>query len=371
MTKMKTQPWIYSAKVDGAFILAPALVVTALVVLFQDAIAAMGDVPPWAWVVLIVGVDVAHVYSTLYRTYFDNEEMKARLNLYILVPLLGWLVFTALYSIDAMLFWRVLAYLAVFHFIRQQYGFMMIYARKERYPAAYFRRIDQAAVYMATLYPLIYWHTHPRTFQWFMEGDFITVSYPWLHALALFAYVAIGVAYLVKEIWLWRAQGAFNGPRNLLLIGTALSWGVGIVVFNNDLAFTATNVIAHGIPYLALIWIFGRNQSRVDQQKTYFGKIALARFFSLSWLPVFFGLLLLFAYIEEGLWDALIWIEHRDVFHMFSFLPSITTHETLAWLVPLLALPQITHYALDAFIWRLKSSDTPWKRILFYQEQIV
>jgi len=36
--------------------------------------------------------------------------------------------------------------------------------------------------------------------------------------------------------------------------------------------------------------------------------------------------------------------------------------------VPLLALPQITHYLLDAFIWRLHRTDTDWKKILFHQK---
>ncbi len=48
-----------------------------------------------------------------------------------MAPLLGWLAFVALYSLGSMVFWRVLAYLAVFHFIRQQYGFMMIYRRND------------------------------------------------------------------------------------------------------------------------------------------------------------------------------------------------------------------------------------------------
>lgn len=369
---MTRQPWIYSAKLDGAFILAPALVVTALVVLSSHFLAGSGDVPPWAWGLLVVGVDVAHVYSTLYRTYFDPEEFKARQRLYILTPLLGWLAFTALYSISSLTFWRTLAYLAVFHFIRQQYGFMMIYGRQDS-PIAFFssrisaRSIDKAAIYMATLYPLIYWHTHPRDFQWFIEGDFVALHAPWLNVLGVSLYAASLLAYAMKEIMLWRQQRRFNWPRNLLLAGTALSWGVGIVAFNNDLAFTATNIIAHGIPYMALIWIFGRNQSRLEAHKTYFGKVTLQRFFSLAWLPVFLGLLVLFAYLEEGMWDGLIWTEHRALFAPFAFLPRIDAKDTLAWLVPLLALPQITHYALDAFIWRLKDSSTPWKNILFYQ----
>ncbi len=359
-----TQPWIYSARADGAFILAPALLVTLLVLALQPA----ADVPPWAWVLLIVGVDVSHVYSTLWRTYFDRSEVMARQALYILVPLLGWLAFTALYAIDAMLFWRVLAYVAVFHFVRQQYGFMMIYGRREQ-NSRWHRHIDQAAIYMATLYPLIYWHTHPREFQWFIEGDFFSVSASWVHALGLVAYVAAGGAYLVKEWRLWIARRSFNWPRNLLLLGTALSWGVGIVAFNNDLAFTATNVIAHGIPYMALVWMYGRNQSRLEPEKTYFGRIALSRVFSLACLPVFVGVLILFAYVEEGLWDSFIWTEHRAVFAPFSLLPPIEARDTLTWLVPLLALPQITHYILDAFIWRMRTEGTPWKEIMFYQSK--
>ena len=88
------QPWIYSRGVDGAFILAPALVVTAVVLLLQQSISAMEAMPLWMWGVLIVGVDVAHVYSTLFRTYADADEFKARRNLYVLAPLICWAVGT-------------------------------------------------------------------------------------------------------------------------------------------------------------------------------------------------------------------------------------------------------------------------------------
>ena len=34
-------------------------------------------------------------------------------------------------------------------------------------------RIDQIAIYMATIYPLVYWHTYPRNFQWFSDFDVV------------------------------------------------------------------------------------------------------------------------------------------------------------------------------------------------------
>ena len=178
------QPWIYSASVDGAFILSPALLISAVLLLCAPQLEANGQLAPWMWGVLIIGVDVAHVYSTLYRTYADREEFQARQSLYVLAPLLSWIAGTLLYSISALTFWRAITYLAVFHFVRQQYGFMMIYGRRERSLPPWCRRLDKAAIYGATLYPLIWWHCHAREFNWFVDGDFVSLDLPLLSLIA-------------------------------------------------------------------------------------------------------------------------------------------------------------------------------------------
>jgi len=364
------QPWIYSARLDGAFILAPALVVSAVLFLFRDTITPIEPIPLWLWGLLIIGVDVAHVYSTLFRTYADPKEFNARKTLYTLIPFVCWVVGVLLYSIDALVFWRSIAYLAVFHFVRQQYGLMMIYGRKEYNTHSFFRWVDKGAIYIATLYPLIYWHTHlPRHFDWFIEGDFFALNAPWLSRIALLFYVLIFLAYVVKEAWLTVNRRNFNVPKNILFIGTAISWWVGIITFDNDLAFTAANVLAHGIPYMGLIWIYGHNQGQLDPDRTLFGKITAKQLFTLRLLPLFVGVLIVLAYLEEGLWDGLIWVEHKNMFSPFHILPSIEDKATLAWLVPLLALPQLVHYTLDAFIWRFKTKGAEWKRILFFHNE--
>ena len=355
------QPWIYSAPVDGAFILAPALLATALVLVLSSVFPAFATLPIWLWGLLIIGIDVAHVYATLYRTYADPDELRQRPLLYLLTPLLCWVGGVLLYSIDALWFWRALAYFAVFHFVRQQYGFMMLYARQEPIPP-WAKRLDQLTIYAATLYPLLYWHTHlPRQFDWFVASDFFSLPWLWLNTLAALLYGALLLAYTAKEIWFSRKQQQINLPKNLLLLGTALSWAVGIVAFDNDLAFTALNVVAHGIPYIALVWIFCRN--RAAEQST--APQPLHRLFQPVMLPGFVLMLILLAYFEEGLWDGLIWRDHTALFPFFQHLPQLTAPTTLGWLVPLLALPQATHYALDAFIWRLRGQDNPWRATLF------
>ena len=363
------QPWIYSARVDGAFILAPALLVTALVILLKSRIEQIDELPLWLWATLVVGVDVGHVYSTLFRTYVDAEERSARQSLYVLVPLGCWVVGALLYSVDAIWFWRALAYLAVFHFVRQQYGFMMIYGRLEK-KGDLARRLDQATIYAATLFPLLYWHTHlPRNFSWFVEGDFAPIDLPLIGDAAAVLYLLLLAAYVVKEARIYVTERTFNLPKNLLLAGTVVSWFTGIVYMNSDLAFTATNVVAHGVPYIALIWIYGHNRGEATPRARIFDRIPYRALFSPRMAPIYLAILVALAYVEEGLWDGFIWTEHRGLFHLFRVLPEANDHALLSWLVPLLALPQMTHYVLDAYIWRLQEAGTEWKKILFYEAE--
>lgn len=359
------QPWLASPGFDLLWIIGPAFWITALVLFFSDYAHGLSETPEWLWAVLVMGVDVSHVYSTLYRTYFDRAELNARRQLYLFTPFLVLCVGWAVYALGGgAVFWRVLAYAAVIHFVRQQYGFFMLYRRGEHGQPAWARRIDMTLIYLATVYPLIYWHTHEKTITWFAHGDFFHLPLPWIAAATGALYAVVAVVYVLKEWATWRARRFINLPKQFLLIGTALSWWVGIITFDNDLAFTAINTVAHGIPYMALIWFYGRNQQAMGIATWHWR--GMGQVFSLSWLPVFGGLLLLFAYFEEGLWDGWVWREHTALFAPFqTFVPA--SDGWLILLVPLLTLPQATHYFLDAFIWRMRTPGTPWAQILLYR----
>ncbi|OOQ57547.1 hypothetical protein [Mucilaginibacter pedocola] len=352
-TQTHKQPWLHSAITDGVFILSPPFIALLLVVCLPAQFQTNAAMPAYYWLFLVVFIDVAHVYSTLYRTYFIAGAYKHDAFL-VTVPLACYIAGVLLYSYNGMLFWRILAYLAVFHFIRQQYGFMRLYSRYEDSPKWY-RRIDNIAIYTATIYPLFYWHfAGGRNFSWFVEGDILTHPSPLLLVTGMVAYLAIIVIYVIKEcMFVYRTQ-TFNLPRNLLITGTFLSWYFGIVYFNGDLAFTTLNVVSHGIPYMALIWVF--EQKRYQQ-----GKVKKSTILKLSFghygVIVFIVLLAALAYLEEGVWDGMVWREHGSVFSMFSALPRITGEQALTFLVPLLALPQSTHYVLDGFIWKIKNKD--------------
>jgi len=363
----RPQAWLVSARFDSLWILGPAFWITALVLLFAGEIHDFDETPLWLWAVLVMGVDVSHVYSTLYRTYFDEAEFKARRWLYLGVPTLLFGLGCFLYWLGGpSLFWRVLAYSAVFHFVRQQYGFFMLYNRHERDQPRWMKNLDITLIYLATLYPLIYWHTQARQITWFTENDFIKLPLPALATVAGVIYALVAMLYVAKELFRWQQSRHINLPKQGLLAGTALSWWVGIITFDHDLAFTAINTIAHGIPYLALIWIYGRNQQALGMNTWHWA--GMGKLFSARWLPAFFGLLLLLAYFEEGLWDSWVWRERASLFEPFQNIP-VASEAALIWLVPLLTLPQATHYVLDAFIWRMKTADTPWAKILLHRPE--
>lgn len=344
-----SQPvWLFSARTDLLVFTGSAML--ALVALAAGAGLGVlhDDTPDWAWIPAVMLVDVAHVYSTGFRIYPDVVELKRRPWLYALVPVLGLALGVALYSESALTFWRALAYVAVFHFIRQQYGWVRLYRAKagERDRAGQW--IDALAIYAATLYPLLYWHAHlPRRFWWFLAHDFTSIPVI-MAGVAAPLYWLLMLLYFGRSAWRWQFRGEINPGKDLVVLTTAVCWYVGIVTFNSDYAFTVTNVIIHGVPYLALIYrhcrqLTGRTNGRPLS--------AVFRHTFAHGPLVFLGLLWGLAFLEELLWDRSVWHERSWLFGA-----GWNVEEWKFIIVPLLALPQIVHYVLDGFIWRRRSN---------------
>ena len=336
-------PWLFSRGVDLAVFGGSALVALALLGVGAATGALDDATPDWAWVPCVLLVDVAHVYSTPFKVYLDGEELGRRPWLYALVPAIGLALGAALYALGPMVFWRALAYLAVFHFVRQQYGWVALYrGRCGEYDRAG-HWLDAATIYAATLYPLAYWHAHlPRQFWWFLEDDFL-VRVPAAAVDVLEpVYWLLLVVYAVRSARAWLA-GRGNPGKDLVVVTTAVCWYVGIVAFNSDYAFTVTNVIIHGVPYLALVYASGRRRAAARPD------LAVGRVFAAGLVPFLVALWAL-AYVEEFVWHRAVWHERAWLFgHGWDVGP-------LAYaLVPLLALPQIVHYVLDGFIWKRRA----------------
>jgi len=338
--KKFSQPWLADPAKEIIFILAPALLPVAVIFAFQDYFINHQEVNSLWWVLLVLCIDVGHVYSTLFRLYWDKPTFVQYKKVLILIPVVALIVGFMLHLYSGQLFWRILAYIAVFHFIRQQYGFMRLYSRRDK-STQFSRWVDGVTIYAGTIYPLIYWHLHlTKNLSWFVPGDFISIPVRGLDNLLLSLYLTIIGVYILKEVIAIINDRHVNIPKNLIVLGTYLSWYVGIVMFEGDLIFTLLNVVAHGIPYMGLVWIYG--EKKASQAFSFTGKGVLT----------FVVVLLAFAYFEEGLWDILVWKDHPEVFPFLTEHAAIENPVLLSLAVPLLVLPQVTHYVLDGFIWR-------------------
>ena len=147
--EIRANYWLFSQTIDLTVFLGSALLSLALLAVGWQLGVLNGESPEWTWVSAVLFIDVAHVWSTSFRVYFDKEEFKRRFRLYLLVPVFGYAIGVALYSEGELVFWKALAAVAVFHFIRQQYGWVALYRRKLGETANWTWWIDAAAVYLA------------------------------------------------------------------------------------------------------------------------------------------------------------------------------------------------------------------------------
>jgi len=335
-------PWLFDRRTDllafgGSAVLAFALlgVGAALGILEADA-------PEWVWLSCILGVDVAHVWSTLYRVYLDGAEVRRRPWLYLGAPALCYGVGVFVHALSAALFWTLLAYLAVFHFVRQQVGWVRLYARREGAGSSDLR-LDLAATYAATVYPILWWHAHlPRRFHWFVDGDFVRANAEPLAAAFEPLYWAVLGLWALRQLQRWRSAPTPSPGKVIVVITTWACWYVGIVALDGDYAFTVTNVLIHGLPYFVLTYRYGR--SRVQAP--------LLRRILRAGAPAFYATVVALALLEEAAWDRWVWHDRPWLFGEGANPPAAA----LPLLVPLLALPQSLHYVLDAFVWRARSN---------------
>lgn len=338
--------WILSARGDAAIFTGPILAAGALIAWAWHRGALRSDMPPWMFALLIVACDVAHVWATAFRVYLDPERFRRRRGLFLGIPLVCFAAGVVLYGLGADVFWRALAYLAVWHFVRQQWGWVA-YSRARAGEGAVDRRLDQAVVYAVTLYPIVFWHAHlPRAFQWFVDGDFVALPGVVAAAGAVLHW-AIVAAFVGRQVQHAVRGRGVNLAKLQIVATTFVAWYGGIVVLDSDVAFTALNVLSHGVPYLAVVWAVERRHAESHPTP-------LARLFRPELAAVFLALLVLVAYVEEWLWDGLVWRDHAGLFPGWGEAPLESW--ALAFVVPLLALPQATHYALDGWLWRREAN---------------
>jgi hypothetical protein len=163
---------------------------------------------------------------------------------------------------------------------------------------------------------------------------------PTAAVIAGVCYAACACTFYARQVWLLLRGEPVAWGKVLLFTTTSATWWGGIVLLANDFAFTVTNVVAHGVPYMLVSQGVARSQQRLDPQPSRHWLVSL---------PAYLAALSMLAIGEEWLWDALVWHEHATLWAA----PALALEQAAVLLIPLLSVPQLTHYVLDAYLWRL------------------
>lgn len=365
--------WLFSRPIDLLVLGFPVWLIWLVCFLLPKNVIET-ELALWVWVVFVLGIDVSHVWSTIFRTYLDKEEFSNHKKLLIYTPVICLFLFFLIANISTGLFWSVLAYIALYHFVKQQYGFMQLYRAKYGFVKLKKRISDKFIIYLGMLYPVWYWHLNSdRQFSWFVQGDFINLKSLleglsfWkagilvnLNQLCTVIYFLMLFLWIVEEIIIYR-KGQLTLPigKWIWIITTWGNWYLGIIFFNSDLVFTITNVVAHGVPYMALVFFY------VEKKRG--TKISKVSFFENFYRVTFMMLaVLLLAFGEEYLWDMTLYHDNVNFFGSFLRYPIEVVQQPVfqAFALALLSLPQVTHYVLDGFIWKSNKSNPYIKTVL-------
>ena len=354
--------WIISAKGDALMFGVP--MAAAALSLLPIAAFQSRELSFPMFLIAVVAFDVSHVWATIYRVYLDPVERKRRPLLYYgSIPLLGLLAFR-LHQHSSSTFWTVLAYVAIFHFIKQIYGFVSLYRVRagERSPVDY--HLDKWTVWLGALAPVLAWHAAPqRQFDWFNAGEHFVAHVPpsLVHDLWV-VYGVTAVAYIARQVQVFVISKHFNWGKNLLMVASWVSWYVGIRASSSPFVSAAFLNLLHGIPFIVLVWVYQHRKWHKRKPSDRARTPAIVWLTARAHVVAFLGLVVVIAMVEEGLWDSLVWkrfVPQAILEQVPTLSPTV-----LSLIVAVLSLPQILHYFLDAFIWRFDASNPDLRPIL-------
>lgn len=356
--------WLINKKADLLLFFLPIwLVLIYCFALPQEILAVKMSIT--IWVIFILGIDVSHVWSTIFRTYFDKEEYQQHKRILKIAPLLAVALVSAVSAVSEVLFWSLLAYYALFHFVKQQYGFFALYKRKAKFDDSRFWVKSSWLLYIGVLYPVVYWHlSGDRAFYWFEGGDFLRFSSEGLQPFLGWC----SVMYLLLHV-IWFTELVVRKIKvpvgmTLWLLTSSLVWYVGIVWFNSDVVFSLTNVVSHGVPYMVLVFYYVEVKKSIKNKETF--KLSNK---TLSAIGAMILIVLLLALTEEYFWDWVINKEKSEFFEAwfdFPFQVNLSYNFRMI-IISILSIPQITHYILDSYIWK-GNAKNPYVKKVFLEE---
>src|SRR5437016_1661638 len=243
--------WIINAREDLIWFIGSVASSYALLIFYTTGVLPL--IPMVAgWAILI---DAPHVFGTLSRTYFDRSEWKSRKRL-----MLGSLLFFGVGPAMVLLgfgftFFFLAALWAYYHLVKQHYGFMVLYKKKNNDLAPIDNALDRLLLMFAFNYPFVA----------FIAGDPTAMARvpPILRSgvntvamLLLIGTIVLGIGWLVRQIQRAVSREPLDMPKYLLLAAAIPMHWIALMtpMPAKPIALVAILTIYHNLQYHRLIW---------------------------------------------------------------------------------------------------------------------
>src|SRR6266852_3786537 len=204
--------WIINAREDLIWFIGSVASSYLLLILYVTGVLPL--IPMVAgWAILI---DAPHVFGTFSRTYFDASEWKTRKRL-----MLGSLLFFVIGPTMVLLgvgftFFFIAALWAYYHLVKQHYGFMVLYKKKNNDLAPVDNALDRLLLLFAFNYPFVAFIARdpeamvrvPATLRSGVNG---------LATILLAGTIILALAWLVRQIQRAIGGEVLDVPKYLLL----------------------------------------------------------------------------------------------------------------------------------------------------------
>src|SRR6185503_20867450 len=158
---------------------------------------------------------------------------------------------------------------AYYHLVKQHYGFMILYKKKNNDLAEIDNLIDRAFILLGMTYPFVRFLTHSYAAKDRVEGMGLSAqSEPvwWLETLIFSAFLFSLILFIGRQIQRLYLRETINAPKLLLLAAAVpMHWIVLRLLEPVQppsaaaLAAVATLTIYHNIQYHRIIWFHNQN----------------------------------------------------------------------------------------------------------------
>jgi hypothetical protein len=264
--------WIIGARDDLVWFIGSVASSYALFALYVGGVVPLVPMVA-AWAILI---DAPHVFGTFSRTYFDREERRARGRL-----LWGSLLFFAIGPLMVvaglgLVFFFLAALWAYYHLVKQHYGFMVLYKKKNADLAPTDNALDRLFILLALTYPFVAFVARDPEALARVPAQ-LAAGINYLETILFTATAAAALLWLLRQLQRALRRQTLDVPKYLLLAACVpMHWLVLLTPMpHKPIAIVAILTIYHNLQYHRLIWFHNRKYASGGEARTRHGAAEL------------------------------------------------------------------------------------------------